>query len=134
MSLRFLPHFPAIHVLTGPAISYSTILTWALMLLLQALIGILLPLMVGTAIVMVLRHDPPEFIVQSPLSLGFMMGPDIAWMSNGHLEEECKGSTPAKLGVPVRFRYKSGAGRKAERRQEGCEKERLMAGICHSHH
>jgi hypothetical protein len=91
------------------------------MLLLQALVPTVLPLMVGTAIVLALWHDSPEFT----LLLSLMVELGVVWMNIGHLEHESKGSSLAKPGVPARSRYES-AGRRAEGRQEGHEKEKSV--------
>lgn len=70
----------------------------------------LLPVMVGKATVLALRHDP-EFMVQSPLSLVLMRRLRTASMSIRCREHKSKGSSLAKPRVP--------ASRELERDQRG---------------
>lgn len=101
------------------------VLTQALaLLLLQALMAVL-PVMVGMAIVLAVRHDP-EFMVQSPLSPVLKRRSRAASMSIGCLEHKSKGSIPAKPGVPASSELGRDQGAGVGGRQEGHEKERPM--------
>ena len=62
--------------------------------------AMLLPVMVGKATVLALRHDP-EFMVQSPLSLVLMRRLRAASMSTGCREHKSEGSSLAKPRVPA---------------------------------
>lgn len=83
-----------------------------------------LPVMVGMAIVLAVRHDP-EFMVQSPLS-PVLKRSRAASMSIGCLEHKSKGSIPAKPGVPASSELGRDQGAGGGGRQEGHEKERPM--------
>lgn len=87
--------------------------------------AMLLPVMVGKATVLALRHDP-EFVVQSPLSLVLMRRLRAASMSTGCQEHKSEGSSLAKPRVP--------ASQELERDQRGDRRGMRETSMEKTHH